>query len=139
MSTQTPEQKKSAKAAYDKKRRAGKGEALTTKAERAATIAQRVEVRATTTTDLKATAGTHGRPAAAAVKESKVRQPTVATVARELIAAGSTDEQVFAQLVKQFQVTEAKKSYPSWYRSQMVRKGGITKAFADKHRHNAKV
>lgn len=155
----TAEEKKLAKAAYDKARRQAKsaGKTPTTKAEvaadRAAVIAERAMIaeraKSTAAQDaLKATAGTHGRPAVAAVKpakepkaakETKVRQPTVATVARKLIAVGSTDEAVFAQLVKQFQVTDAKKSYPSWYRSQMVRKGDITKDFADAHRHNAKV
>jgi hypothetical protein len=206
--TQTPEQKKSAKAAYDKARRTAKkaSTADTTKekayarqskaeaaADRAALEAEAAADRAALEAEkserpmvagrdradkiaerakLKATAGKNGKPAAVAVpdlskaehvsqellakvtktpagkalvkeqkkatkatKEPKERQPTVASVARELIANGETDEAVFAQLVEQFKVTDAKKTYPSWYRSQLVRKGVITKVFADAHRH----
>jgi hypothetical protein len=173
-STQTPEQKKAAKAAYDKARRAAKTKAeLTadravharrTKAELAADRAAVIAERAT----LKATAGAHNRPAAKAVidmskaglmdqglvdralktppagkalakaQEPATREPTVASVAREMVINGQTDEQIFAHLVTVFKVGGEKKYYPSWYRSQLVRKGTITKAFADEHRHAKK-
>jgi hypothetical protein len=178
----TAEQKKSDKAAYDKARRAAKktGHAdvttmekmfkRQTKAEVAADRAAVIAERAT----LKATAGTHNRPAAKAVidmskaelmdqglvdralktpagkalvkaqkeadgtKEPATREPTVASVAREMVINGQTDEQIFAHLVTVFQVGGEKKYYPSWYRSQLVRKGTIPKAFADAHRHEKK-
>ena len=152
--TKTPEQKKLNKAAYDKTRRANKKigrnptghKILTTndeRADRAAIIAERAEVKKV---DLKATAGTHGRAENKAVvtktpkpaREPATRQPTVASVARGMIIAGATDEAVFSVLVTQFQVGDEKKHYPSWYRSQLVRKGSLTKAFADEHRHAKK-
>jgi hypothetical protein len=71
-------------------------------------------------------------------KEPATREPTVASVAREMVINGQTDEQIFAHLVTVFQVGGEKKYYPSWYRSQLVRKGTIPKAFADEHRHAKK-
>lgn len=134
-----------------------------TKAELAADRAAVIAERAT----LKATAGAHNRPAAKAVidmskaglmdqglvdralkapagkalvkaQEPATREPTVASVAREMVINGQTDEQIFAHLVTVFQVGGEKKYYPSWYRSQLVRKGTIPKAFADEHRHAKK-
>ena len=153
--TQTTEQKKAAKATYDKARRASKktakhdptgGMRVPTKAEVAADRAAVIAERAA----LKATAGKNGKPEVKAVAEQPAKEPkavktkkepkerplTVASMARDMIVAGNTDEQVFAHLVEEFQITDAKKSYPSWYRSQLVRKGIITKAFADEHRHD---
>ena len=147
----TTEQKKSDKAAYDKARRANKKagrnstghKILTTSdklADRAAIIAERAELKKV---DPKATAGTHGRAENKAVvtktpkpaKELTTHQPTVASVARQMVIAGQTDEDIFIELERQFHVGAEKKYYPCWYRSQLVRKGVITKAFADEHRH----
>jgi plasmid maintenance system antidote protein VapI len=49
----------------------------------------------------------------------------VASTARELIAAGKTNEQVWAALQKQFDLPESKKNYPAWYRADCKRKGLI--------------
>jgi hypothetical protein len=54
-------------------------------------------------------------------KEKAGRKPTVASVAKELILAGKTNEQAFAALAKQFGLTDEKKHYPGWYRSALVR------------------
>ncbi len=146
-STMSATEKKSAKAAYDKARRANKAvgrgpngcKVLKSKAEvaadRAAVIAERAEAVKTVKPELKTTAGKNGHPPVKAIQEPKERKRTVASVAREMVISGSTDEAIFAQLVTEFKVSEEKKYYPLWYRSQLVRQGKITKAFADEHRH----
>lgn len=70
-------------------------------------------------------------------RPTKRKKPTITSVAIELIQTGKTDEQVLQALAKQVEGfdPEAKKAYPGWYRSKLVREGVITKAFADKHRH----
>lgn len=70
-------------------------------------------------------------------RPTKRKKPTITSVATELIQTGKTDEQVLQALAKQVEGfdPEAKKAYPGWYRSKLVREGVITKAFADKHRH----
>lgn len=64
------------------------------------------------------------------------KQRTVSSVSRELILAGKTNEQVLDALVKEFNLDlETKKSYPQWYRRQLIDRGLITKAKADACRH----
>jgi len=58
---------------------------------------------------------------------------TVSSVARELILAGKTNKEVFQALAEQFDLDDSKKHYPSWYRSQLVRRGEITKSWAVSH------
>lgn len=52
----------------------------------------------------------------------------VSTVAKKLIFEGLTNEQVYAELDAEFSIGEAKKSYPSWYRNDMIKKGIIARA-----------
>jgi hypothetical protein len=60
--------------------------------------------------------------AAAASKEKKVRGPTQASRFCDLIMAGKhTDDQIFALVHKDF--PNAKRSYVSWYRNSLVKKG----------------
>lgn len=61
---------------------------------------------------------------------------TVTSVARTMIIAGRTNEQVLAQLVKDFGLdTETKGHYAAWYRAQLVRQGQLTKTVAKKTAH----
>jgi hypothetical protein len=61
-------------------------------------------------------------PAKGADTKAKTgRKPSVASVARGLILAGKTNEEVFGALHKQFELPEEKKHYPAWYRAQLVR------------------
>lgn len=53
----------------------------------------------------------------------KVKRPTVAGVARELILAGLSNHEVFVKLQEQFGIGDEKKHYPSWYRCDLKRKG----------------
>lgn len=58
---------------------------------------------------------------------------SVASVARDLVVAGKTNEEIFAVLAKDFNLPESKRSYPAWYRNSCVKKGLITKEFAKAH------
>lgn len=58
--------------------------------------------------------------------EPKAPRVSVASTARALIAAGKTNEEVFAVLQKDFALPESKKHYPSWYRSEMKRNAAAT-------------
>lgn len=71
-----------------------------------------------------------------AKKESKrTRAHSVTSVAKELILAGSTNDEVWAAISKEFGLDyETKGHYPGWYRAKMVRDGDITKEFAVNHR-----
>lgn len=63
-------------------------------------------------------------PVAKLAPKAKVkvdRKPNVASVAKALILAGKTNEDVFAVLHKQFSLSEDKKHYPGWYRAALVR------------------
>jgi hypothetical protein len=76
------------------------------------------------------------KPAAAAPKatepeaskknvSSKAPRVSVASFTRSLILEGKSNDAVWMELKKQFQLQEDKKHYPSWYRSEMKRKGLI--------------
>jgi hypothetical protein len=52
---------------------------------------------------------------------AKSARRTVSSVARELILAGRTNEQVFDALHKEFKLAADHRAYPSWYRAQIVR------------------
>lgn len=66
------------------------------------------------------------------------RPGSISQVARALIREGKTDEQVMAALVKQCDLDPERTSYPSWYRSQLVRSGLVTAEFAEAHRHSGR-
>ena len=48
---------------------------------------------------------------------------TVSSAAREWILAGMKNDEVYSKLVDEFQLSADKKYYPSWYRSELRRKG----------------
>lgn len=48
---------------------------------------------------------------------------TVAMFMRALIAAGFTNEEVFAAAVAEYGIGQEKKTYPTWYRAQLRREG----------------
>lgn len=56
-------------------------------------------------------------------EEPKAKRGGVSTVARELILAGKTNQEVWAVLKETFGLDDSKKHYPSWYRCEMKRKG----------------
>lgn len=60
-----------------------------------------------------------------AAKPDQERQPTVASVCRELLLAGKTNAEVWAVVQPQFSLDDAKKTYPSWYRSELRRQGKL--------------
>lgn len=66
------------------------------------------------------------------VQEPKVAEPTkvtedmtVSDVARTLILEGKTNKEVWAVIQAQFGLDDSKKSYPSWYRCELKRKGQL--------------
>ena len=68
-------------------------------------------------------------------KHVQTRKATVASVACDLIMKGKSNQQVLDALVAGFQIDPVKKKhYPSWYRADLVRKGRISKKFAEDHR-----
>lgn len=68
-----------------------------------------------------------GRRAADPVVKSD--KPTkakgVSAVARELILAGRTNQEVWAVIKEAFNLDDSKKHYPTWYRCEMKRKGQL--------------
>lgn len=66
----------------------------------------------------------------AAVKASKTEKPKragVSQLARDLILAGRTNQEVWAVLKDSFNLDDSKKHYPTWYRCEMKRKGLLPK------------
>lgn len=61
-------------------------------------------------------------------KAPKEAKRTVSSVARELIVAGKTNDEVWEALVKEFKLGDEKKSYPAWYRRDCIKKGLIKAA-----------
>jgi len=64
-----------------------------------------------------------GKPAKAAAKTEKAVRRTVSSVARELILAGKTNDEVWKALQSEFQLADSKKGYPCWYRADLRKKG----------------
>jgi hypothetical protein len=58
-------------------------------------------------------------------EEPKAKRGGVSAVARELILAGKTNQEVWAVLKETFGLDDSKKYYPGWYRCEMKRKGLI--------------
>ena len=50
------------------------------------------------------------------------KHESVASFIRQLITVGKTNEEVFAAAQKLFKLPDSKKSYPCWYRAEMIRK-----------------
>lgn len=86
---------------------------------------------------------TERRQAAMAVKldvvsDASDKTASVSAMAESLIKDGATNEAVLAALVFKHGLDPvAKRHYPGWYRARLVRKGVITKQFANEHRHEA--
>lgn len=57
---------------------------------------------------------------------------TVASFMRRLITEGKSNEEVFKAASKKFGIGEEKKTYPSWYRSEMKRTAAKAKKAAAK-------
>lgn len=49
----------------------------------------------------------------------------VSAVARELILAGRTNQEVWAVIKEAFNLDDSKKHYPTWYRCELKRKGQL--------------
>lgn len=62
---------------------------------------------------------------APAPKAAPKDKRTVTSVARELIVAGKTNDEVWDALVKEFKLDDSKKSYPAWYRRDCKKRGLI--------------
>lgn len=69
------------------------------------------------------------KPAAKAAVPAPVKTPKtpkrtgISQTARDLILAGKTNVEVWALLQAQFGLDDSKKHYPTWYRSELKRKG----------------
>ncbi len=63
--------------------------------------------------------------AAKAEAAAKPVRSTVSSTTRSLILAGKTNEQVWAELQRQYQLDDSKKHYPGWYRAQLRRQGKL--------------
>ena len=57
--------------------------------------------------------------------EPKSKRTGISATARELILAGKTNQEVWAELKAQFNLDDSKKHYPTWYRCEMKRKGQL--------------
>lgn len=67
-----------------------------------------------------------GRRAADPVVQDKpTKAKGVSAVARELILAGRTNQEVWAVIKEAFNLDDSKKHYPTWYRCEMKRKGQL--------------
>jgi hypothetical protein len=56
-----------------------------------------------------------------AVKTKRVERTSCSSVAKELILAGKTNQEVWDVISKQFKLDATKKHYPTWYRCQLKR------------------
>jgi hypothetical protein len=66
------------------------------------------------------------RPAAAAAA-AETKRASISQLARALILAGKTNQEVWAELKQQFNLDDSKKHYPTWYRCEMKRRGLLPK------------
>lgn len=65
--------------------------------------------------------------AAKAAKAEKPKRAGISQLARDLILAGRTNQEVWAVLKDSFNLDDSKKHYPTWYRCEMKRKGLLPK------------
>lgn len=84
-----------------------------------------VEPRKVNIAKERAKAEAAAKAAAKAEAAAKTVRNTVSSTARSLILAGKTNEQVWAELQRQYQLDDSKKHYPGWYRSQLRRQGQL--------------
>lgn len=64
-------------------------------------------------------------PVAAAPKPEK--RQSISQLAEELLLAGRTNPEVWAELKAKFRLGDDKKHYPSWFRSRLRRQGRLAK------------
>jgi len=57
----------------------------------------------------------------------KTRRVGVSSMARDLILAGKTNQEVWDVLKDAFNLDDSKKHYPTWYRCELKRKGLLPK------------
>lgn len=74
-----------------------------------------------TTKPLKVGKATH-RPK---TDHDKPERISCSSVAKDLILAGKTNQEVWDVISKQFKLDATKKHYPTWYRCQLKRKGEL--------------
>lgn len=55
--------------------------------------------------------------------EVKTKRAGVSSMARDLILAGKTNQEVWDVLKEAFNLDDSKKHYPTWYRCELKRKG----------------
>lgn len=66
--------------------------------------------------------GRDTKPKAPAKKSAK---PSISGMAREMILAGKTNEEIWEALKSTFDLDHSKRHYPVWYRCEMKRKGKL--------------
>lgn len=83
---------------------------------------EKVEAQASALVEPKQTDKKHNgaKPAPA---EKKDRSGTCSAVARDLIRAGKTNQEVWDIISVQFQLDDKKRLYPAWYRRELRNKG----------------
>lgn len=79
--------------------------------------------KAVKTVKAKPVKATKKTSAAKPVKTDKAPRISCSSVARELIKAGKTNEEVWKVIREQFKLSDDKRHYPTWYRSQLKREG----------------
>lgn len=65
------------------------------------------------------------KPVAKVVEPKVAEEMTVSEVARSMILAGKSNKEVWATIKAQFNLDDSKKTYPSWYRCELKRKGQL--------------
>lgn len=63
---------------------------------------------------------------AADSEATKPKRRGVSSMARDLILAGKTNQEVWAAIKEAFNLDDSKKHYPSWYRCELKRAGKLT-------------
>lgn len=60
-------------------------------------------------------------------KASADKMPSISAVCRELILAGKTNKEVWDIVQPQFQLSDKKRGYPAWYRTELKNAGKLPK------------
>jgi ribosomal protein S11 len=60
---------------------------------------------------------------AVAFRAAAPKKVSVSSFMRQLIREGRTNEQIFEVAKIKFNLPDSKKSYPGWYRAEMIRNG----------------
>ncbi len=65
------------------------------------------------------------KAAKAARPAAETKRAGISQLARALILAGKTNQEVWAIIKEAFDLDDSKKHYPSWYRCELKRKGDL--------------